>query len=92
MHLSSSGPGRATARGFAKLTASPFWDTTPPPPASPALEKGMSEDTVTTWSPSGPGRRSVLGFLKKFIKTAWSGSTCVYSKCSESGDKWVTTL
>lgn len=53
MHLSSSGPGRATDRGFAKLTASPFWDTTPPPPASPALEKGMSEDTVTTWSPSG---------------------------------------
>lgn len=53
MCLSLSGPGRATTHGFTKFTASPFYDTTPPPPASHALEKGMSGDTETTWSPSG---------------------------------------
>lgn len=89
MCLSLSGPGRATTHGFAKFTASPFYDTTPPfpPSASHALEKGMSEDTETTWSPSG-----LDSILKKFIKTAWSGSTCMYTKRAGSGDKWVTTL
>lgn len=47
MRLSSA------THGFTKLTASPFYDTTPPPPASHALEKGVSEDTETTWSASG---------------------------------------
>ena len=51
--LSLSRPGRATTHGFTKLTASPFYDTTPPPPASHALEKGMGEDRETTWSASG---------------------------------------